>query len=108
VLSALFVSHFPSPLLALDNSSSDLISLQFSLKIIGDTIPHVIAFLLPFLRSIPVLSLLLNRSFVIILATVGVSYPLSLHRDISKLSKASGIGEHTTLLQILARAAVET
>jgi sodium-coupled neutral amino acid transporter 11 len=41
---------------------------------------------------VPVLSLLVNRQFVIFLATVTASYPLSLHRDISKLSKASGIG----------------
>lgn len=60
--------------------------------IIGDTIPHVLAFVFPFLDGIPVLSLLTNRKFVIVLATVAVSYPLSLHRDISKLSKASGIG----------------
>jgi sodium-coupled neutral amino acid transporter 11 len=60
--------------------------------IIGDTIPHVLAFVFPFLEGIPVLSLLTNRMFVIFLATVTVSYPLSLHRDISKLSKASGIG----------------
>ncbi|CED85318.1 amino acid transporter [Phaffia rhodozyma] len=59
--------------------------------IIGDTIPRVLAFIFPFLKTIPVLSLLLNRQFVIFLATVGVSFPLSLHRDISKLSKASGI-----------------
>lgn len=65
--------------------------------IIGDTIPHVIAFLFPFLRDIPVLKLLVNRSFIIFLATSCVSYPLSLHRDIHKLSKASGIGQSTRL-----------
>lgn len=63
--------------------------------IIGDTIPHVLAFVFPFLEGMPVLSLLTNRMFVIFLATVTVSYPLSLHRDISKLSKASGIGVYS-------------
>ena len=38
----------------------------------------------------PVLYLLTNRHFIIVLCTVGVSYPLSLYRDISKLSRASG------------------
>lgn len=67
------------------------------LHLAGDTIPHVIAFLLPFLATTPVLSLLVDRSFVIFAATAGVSYPLSLHRDISKLSRASGIGASASL-----------
>ena len=59
--------------------------------IIGDTIPHVIRSLFPGLHSIPVLGLLANRQFVIVLCTACVSYPLSLHRDIAKLSRASGL-----------------
>ena len=57
--------------------------------IIGDTIPHVMAALFPSLDHIPVLSLLTNRHAVIILFVMGISYPLSLYRDISKLAKAS-------------------
>lgn len=58
---------------------------------IGDTIPHVIRTLFPRLHTVPVLSLLANRQFIIALCTVCVSYPLSLHRDIHKLSRASGL-----------------
>lgn len=57
---------------------------------IGDTIPHVISSVFPTLHTIPVLRLLTNRQFVIVLCTTCVSYPLSLYRDISKLSRASG------------------
>jgi sodium-coupled neutral amino acid transporter 11 len=55
----------------------------------GDTIPHVIRSVFPDLPSVPVLSLFADRGFVIVLCTVGVSYPLSLYRDIHKLSIAS-------------------
>ncbi|KAJ7096308.1 amino acid transporter [Mycena epipterygia] len=59
--------------------------------IIGDTIPHVIRSIFPDLYSVPVLYLLTNRKFVIALCTICVSYPLSLYRDIHKLSRASGL-----------------
>ncbi|KAH9895034.1 AAAP amino acid permease [Cubamyces lactineus] len=59
--------------------------------IIGDTIPHVIRSIFPHLYQVPVLSLLTKRQFVIALCTVCVSYPLSLYRDIHKLSRASGL-----------------
>ncbi|KAI1796393.1 amino acid transporter [Ganoderma leucocontextum] len=59
--------------------------------IIGDTIPHVIRSVFPQLYRVPVLSLLTNRQFVIALCTICVSYPLSLYRDIHKLSRASGL-----------------
>lgn len=59
--------------------------------IIGDTIPHVIRSIFPQLHSIPVLKIFANRQFVITLCTVCVSYPLSLYRDIQKLSRASGV-----------------
>ncbi|KAI0063608.1 amino acid transporter [Artomyces pyxidatus] len=59
--------------------------------IIGDTIPHVIRSIFPNLPSIPVLSLFANRQFIIALCTITVSYPLSLYRDIHKLSVASGL-----------------
>ncbi|KAI0036891.1 amino acid transporter [Vararia minispora EC-137] len=59
--------------------------------IIGDTIPHVIRSIFPGIPSTPVVSLLANRQFVIALCTICVSYPLSLYRDIHKLSFASGL-----------------
>lgn len=60
-------------------------------KLLGDTIPQVIRTVFPNLSTIPVLSLFANRQFVIALCTLCVSYPLSLHRDIHKLSRASGL-----------------
>ncbi|KAJ6593914.1 AAAP amino acid permease [Mycena capillaripes] len=59
--------------------------------IIGDTIPHVIRSIFPGLYSVPVLNLFTNRKFIITLCTICVSYPLSLYRDIHKLSRASGL-----------------
>jgi sodium-coupled neutral amino acid transporter 11 len=57
----------------------------------GDTIPHVIRSVFPHLKSTPVLSVFGNRQFVIALCTICVSFPLSLYRDIHKLSRASGL-----------------
>lgn len=57
----------------------------------GDTIPHVIRSLFPTLHKIPIVSIFTNRQFIIALCTICVSYPLSLHRDIHKLSRASGL-----------------
>ncbi|KAG9229096.1 amino acid transporter-like protein [Amylocarpus encephaloides] len=57
--------------------------------IVGDTIPHVLAAVFPGLKDIPVLSLLVNRRAVIVIFILGISYPLSLYRDIAKLAKAS-------------------
>ncbi|KLO19479.1 amino acid transporter [Schizopora paradoxa] len=59
--------------------------------IIGDTIPHVIRSAFPQLQMIPVLRVLTNRQFIICLCTLCISYPLSLYRDIHKLSRASGL-----------------
>ncbi|KAF9460695.1 AAAP amino acid permease [Collybia nuda] len=59
--------------------------------IIGDTIPHVIRSLFPQLYKIPILRIFANRQFIIALCTICVSYPLSLYRDIHKLSRASGV-----------------
>lgn len=53
--------------------------------IVGDTIPHVIAALFPSLRDAPFLWLLTNRRAIIVLFILGVSYPLSLYRDIAKV-----------------------
>lgn len=57
----------------------------------GDTIPHVIRSVFPSIQTTPVLSVFGNRQFVIALCTICVSYPLSLYRDIHKLSRASGL-----------------
>ncbi|KAF8735880.1 hypothetical protein AX14_001329 [Amanita brunnescens Koide BX004] len=59
--------------------------------IIGDTIPHVIRSVFPALPKHPFLKLFANRQFIISLCTICVSYPLSLYRDIHKLSRASGL-----------------
>ena len=59
--------------------------------IIGDTLPQVVRSAFPRLPTIPVLKIFANRQFLIALCTIGVSYPLSLYRDIHKLSRASGL-----------------
>lgn len=51
--------------------------------IIGDTIPHVLGAAFPGLYDLPALWLLTNRRAVIVLMVLGVSYPLSLYRDIA-------------------------
>jgi sodium-coupled neutral amino acid transporter 11 len=53
--------------------------------IVGDTIPHVLDALFPSLQDMPFLWLLTDRRAVIILFILGVSYPLSLYRDIAKV-----------------------
>jgi sodium-coupled neutral amino acid transporter 11 len=57
--------------------------------IVGDTIPHVLVAIWPDLASVPVLGLLTDRRVVIAVFCLGVSYPLTLYRDIAKLAKAS-------------------
>ncbi|KAK7568695.1 amino acid transporter [Phyllosticta citricarpa] len=57
--------------------------------IIGDTIPHVMEALFPSLPDTPFLWLLTDRRAIIVLFILGISYPLSLYRDIAKLAKAS-------------------
>ncbi|QRV79525.1 Transmembrane amino acid transporter protein [Ceratobasidium sp. AG-Ba] len=57
--------------------------------IIGDTIPHVIRQLFPTLRTTPVLGILADRNFIVVLCTTCISYPLSLYRSISSLARAS-------------------
>lgn len=56
--------------------------------IVGDTIPHVIEALIPGLRDIPFLWLLTDRRAVIVLFILGVSWPLSLYRDIAKVGSS--------------------
>ncbi|KAJ0289196.1 hypothetical protein CBS470a_004430 [Colletotrichum nupharicola] len=57
--------------------------------IVGDSIPHVLTAIWPDLREMPVLGLLANRQVVIVVFVLGISYPLTLYRDIAKLAKAS-------------------
>jgi sodium-coupled neutral amino acid transporter 11 len=55
--------------------------------IVGDSIPHVFAAVWPGLENTPVLWLLTNRRAVIVIFILGISYPLSLYRDIAKVRK---------------------
>ncbi|KAL6236120.1 hypothetical protein BDW75DRAFT_207778 [Aspergillus navahoensis] len=57
--------------------------------IVGDTIPHVLGSIFPSLRDMSFLWLLADRRAIIVLLVLGISYPLSLYRDIAKLAKAS-------------------
>lgn len=54
--------------------------------IVGDTIPHVLEAIIPGLRDLPFLWLLTDRRAVIVLFILGISWPLSLYRDIAKVS----------------------
>lgn len=66
--------------------------------VIGDTIPHVLKMLFPSLAG----TFLTNRQFVITFFTLAVSYPLSLYRNIEKLSKASAIALVSMIVIIIA------
>ncbi|OAA73862.1 Amino acid transporter, transmembrane [Cordyceps fumosorosea ARSEF 2679] len=57
--------------------------------IVGDTIPHVLLAVWPGLRGVPVVGLLADRRVAIAVFVMGISYPLTLYRDIAKLAKAS-------------------
>ncbi|KAH9908110.1 aspartic peptidase domain-containing protein [Xylariomycetidae sp. FL2044] len=57
--------------------------------IVGDSIPPVLRAIWPGLSAYPVLGVLADRRAVIVIFVMGVSYPLTLYRDISKLAKAS-------------------
>ncbi|KAF2127394.1 hypothetical protein P153DRAFT_424640 [Dothidotthia symphoricarpi CBS 119687] len=59
--------------------------------IVGDTIPKVMDALFPSLADTSFLWLLTNRRAIMVVLVLGVSYPLSLYRDIAKLAKASGL-----------------
>ena len=54
--------------------------------IVGDTIPHVVKAVFPSMENSHFLWLLTNRRAVIVIFILGVSYPLSLYRDIAKVS----------------------
>lgn len=57
--------------------------------IVGDSIPQVLRTIWPGLSEMPVLWMLADRRTVIVIFVLGVSYPLTLYRDIAKLAKAS-------------------
>jgi sodium-coupled neutral amino acid transporter 11 len=54
--------------------------------IVGDSIPHVLTAVWPGLREVPVLGLLADRRGCIVFFVLVISYPLSLYRDIAKVS----------------------
>lgn len=58
--------------------------------IVGDTIPKVMIAFFPSLSDMPFLWLLADRRAIMVLLILGISYPLSLYKDIAKLAKASG------------------
>lgn len=60
--------------------------------IIGDTIPRVLGAMFPSLYDLPVLWLLTNRRAIIVLFTLGISYPLSLYRDIAMVCVLNIVG----------------
>ena len=72
--------------------------------IVGDTIPHVISALFPSWRQASFLWLLTNRRAVIILFILGVSYPLSLYRDIAKVRNPLSLYRKSTDCTQLAKA----
>lgn len=58
--------------------------------ILGDTLPHVVQAVVPATDN-SIVNFFTSRTFIVIALTMGVSYPLSLYRDIEKLSKASAL-----------------
>lgn len=56
--------------------------------IVGDSIPHVMSAIYPGLSEVPVLGLLADRKAVIVIFILGVSFPLTLYRDIAKVRGA--------------------
>jgi len=57
--------------------------------IVGDTIPHVMDALFPALKNKAFLWLLTDRRAIIVLFILGISWPLSLYRDIAKVRSHS-------------------
>ncbi|KAJ5787246.1 hypothetical protein N7457_002236 [Penicillium paradoxum] len=70
--------------------------------IVGDTIPHVLGALFPSLRDMSFLWLLTDRRAVIVIFVLGISYPLSLYRDIAKLAKASALALVSMIIIVVA------
>jgi sodium-coupled neutral amino acid transporter 11 len=53
--------------------------------IIGDSMPHVFRAVWPGLEEMPVMRLLANRRVVIVIFVLGISFPLTLYRDVAKV-----------------------
>ncbi|KHJ33616.1 putative transmembrane amino acid transporter [Erysiphe necator] len=70
--------------------------------IVGDTIPHVFLALWPGIVNVSVLNFLISRRVVITVFVSLISYPLSLYRDISKLSKASTLAFISMMIILIA------
>ncbi|EYE97902.1 putative amino acid transporter [Aspergillus ruber CBS 135680] len=70
--------------------------------IVGDTIPHVLTALFPSLRDMAFLWLLTDRRAIIVLFVMGISYPLSMYRDIAKLGKASTLALISMIVIVVA------
>jgi sodium-coupled neutral amino acid transporter 11 len=66
--------------------------------IIGDTIPHVLAAVFPSLPDTSVLWLLTDRRAIIVLFVLGMSYPLSLYRDIAMVCMRISASNVTQLM----------
>lgn len=69
--------------------------------IIGDTIPTVFSAIFPSLADTSFLWLLTDRRAIIILFVLGISFPLSMYRDIAKLAKASTLALISMLIIIV-------
>ena len=63
--------------------------------IVGDTIPHVLTAIFPTLPDTAVLWLFADRRFIIVIFILGISFPLSLYRDISKVRPPTDLQAHT-------------
>ena len=59
--------------------------------IVGDTIPRVLVAFFPGLVDVPFLWLLTDRRAIIVLFVLGVSWPLSLYRDIAKVRSSTTV-----------------
>lgn len=68
--------------------------------IVGDTIPHVLQAVWPGLREVPVLGLLTDRRAAIVVFVLGVSFPLTLYRDIAKVRLACSLAPCRTLWSV--------
>jgi len=56
--------------------------------IVGDTIPHVMIGFFPSLQDMHFLWLLTDRRGAIVIFILGVSFPLSMYRDIAKVIRS--------------------
>merc|ERR1712093_15159 len=69
--------------------------------ILGDTIPHVLTSVFTSFADTTFGTFIFSRQFVVLITTIFVSYPLSLYRDIEKLSKASALALISMMIIVL-------